>query len=324
MDKRLLTLRLLQVYVEVVRQGAVGKAAERLFLTQPAVSLQLRKLQEVVGQPLLENRGRMLQPTAAGKELLLSAERVLAELDDLSTRLSEVEGLARGQFNLAVVTTAQYLAPQLLGGFAKRYPGLDIHLNIGNRQQVITRLQENRDHLYIFSQPPRQADLFCFPIVHNPLVVVASPQHPLAKQQALDFSELLQERFLLREAGSGTRLALETYLQEQGWMLTNSLQVESNEAIRLSVGAGLGIAILSRHTLEASDHSLVELPVRGFPLQQHWYLVWRHQPTLPRVVMAFAQFIEQAVPELLGSAYAEADLAQLSLALTSAMKRGSG
>ena len=207
-------------------------------------------------------------------------------------RLAQLNGLTAGQLRLGAVTTAKYLVPRLLGPFCRQYPQVEVELNIANRSEVIRRLEDNRDDLYVFSQPPRHLDLEVVPLADNPLVVIAPAGHRFAGQR-LRWEQLAAEPFLSREPGSGTRLAIEEHFARYGWSLRPQMTIESNEAIKESVAAGLGIAILSRHTLiHTAPGNLVELDVEGFPIPNRWYLVrWRTKNPSP-AALAFSRFAE--------------------------------
>lgn len=289
------TFRQLEIFREVAERLSVTEAAHALHLAQPSVSTQLAKLEDALGLALLERLGKRLHLTAAGKEVLQGARELFEALDRLEMRLSQLDGLTAGQLRLGVVTTAKYLVPRLLGPFCKTYPEVEIEFNISNRSEIIHRLSDNRDDLYVFSQPPQHLDIVATPLADNPLVVIAQAGHPLAKKHHLRWEDLANEPFISREAGSGTRRAIEEHFARFGWTLTPKMTIESNEAIKESVAAGLGIAILSRHTLiHTAAGNLVELPVEQFPIPNRWYLVhWRGKQLSP-VALAFQQFVRQA------------------------------
>ncbi|WP_200897564.1 LysR family transcriptional regulator [Arsukibacterium ikkense] len=296
MDVRLLSFRLLQVYIKVVQLGNISAAARALHLTQPTVSLQLKKLAEVAKEPLLQHssravHGKSLLPTAAGQALYQAACDVLSRFDDLNSELSELNSGRRGSLSIAVVNTAQYLMPRILGPFYRQYPQLEVTLHIGNRAQILSRFEQQQDDIYLFSHPPSGEHVSAIPIVKNPLQLIAPLDHWAAGKQQLSFSQLKHERFLLREPGSATRMMFEAWLSSQGIELSHSMQIESNEAIRLSVAAGLGLSVISGHTLLEGREKLSVLQVDGFPLHSHWYLVRNADKRLSYAAQSLTGFI---------------------------------
>ncbi|WP_214000794.1 LysR family transcriptional regulator [Arsukibacterium sp.] len=301
MDVRQLSFRLLQVYIRVVQLGSISAAARALHLTQPTVSLQLKKLAEVVNEPLLQhsNRadsGKGLTPTAAGQALYQAACDVLSRFDDLNSELSELHSGRRGSLSIAVVNTAQYLMPRILGPFDRQYPQLEVTLHIGNRAQILNRFSQQLDDIYLFSHPPSGEHVSARPIVKNPLQLIAPLDHWAAGKQ-LTFSQLKQERFILREPGSATRMMFEAWLSSQGIELSHSMQIESNEAIRLSVAAGLGLSVISGHTLLEGREKLAVLNVADFPLHSHWYLVRNADKRLSYATQSLISFIDSHLAE---------------------------
>lgn len=275
MDVRHISFRLLQVYVRVVQLGNISAAARQLHLTQPTVSLQLKKLAESVGEPLLELRDQRLQMTQVGEALYLAASDVLGRFDDFNSQLESMRGGQGGHVSVAVVNTAQYLMPRILGAFYRHCPTIEVTLNIGNRARILNRFDHQQDDLYLFSHPPSGDKVLARPIVKNPLQLIAPLAHWAAGVPAIDFTGLRQERFLLREPGSATRMLFEGWLSHEGIELSHTMQIESNEAIRLSVASGLGLSVISEHTLVEGREKLAVLDVQGFPLSSHWYLVQR-------------------------------------------------
>jgi len=286
------TFRQLQIFLAVAERLSVTEAARALHLAQPSVSTQLAKLEQALGLDLFEQLGKRLYLTDAGREVQAGAREIFDALDRLEMRLAQLNGLTTGQLKLGAVTTAKYLVPRLLGPFCRQYPQVEVELNIANRSEVIRRLEDNRDDLYVFSQPPQHLDLESVPLADNPLVVIAPAGHRFTGQR-IRWEQLATEPFLSREPGSGTRLAIEEHFARFGWLLKPQMTIESNEAIKESVAAGLGIAILSRHTLiHTAPGNLVELDVEGFPIPNRWYLVrWRTKSPSP-AAQAFARFAE--------------------------------
>lgn len=294
-----ITLRQLEVFREVVREGSVSAAARRLHLTQPTVSIQLRKLSEQLGAVLLEPRGGRLQVTDAGEALFLAAGDMLARLQELEASLQHVREGVRGRLSLGVVTTASYVLPRLLGPFSRDYPDIELVLNAGNRGQILERFRRQADDLYLFSHPPERADVESTPFVRNPLVVIAPPQHPAAgRRKSFPFRDLLDERFLLREPGSGTGMTFGSWLEHSGLQLENVMQVASNEGIYLSVAGGMGLAVISEHVVRSRSEAVAILKVREFPLSGHWYLVRNKQRRVSPVARAFQGYLRDHLTEL--------------------------
>lgn len=267
----------LRSFEAVVRLGAVGLAAKALNLAQPTVSTQLKELAAATGLPLLEPRGRGLAPTAHGERLAETAREMFAAWQRFEEHAAELQGLRRGRLQLAAVTTTEYFLPDLLGPFARAHPGIHIELAVENRDSVVAHLEQGQAELAAMMLPPDHLPLHRWPFLANPLVVVAAADHPLAQRRRLSLSQLLDQPLLVREAGSGTRLALERLLAEQALHWPPRMALGSNEALKHAVRAGLGLAVLSRHTLasDPAQDGLTVLPVRGFPIRRMWHLVWR-------------------------------------------------
>jgi DNA-binding transcriptional LysR family regulator len=210
--------------------------------------------------------------------------------------VSDMKGLKKGRLRLAVVTTAKYFAPRLLGPFCQQYPGIDVALKVTNRERVLERLRENLDDLYITGQPPEELDVECRPFLENPLVVLAPYGHPLANSKRIPLKRLTQEPFLMREPGSGTRQALERLLAKHRLKVNVRMELGSNEAIKQAIAGGLGISVLSRHTLalDAATKQIVILDVEYFPIRRHWYVSWPRGKRLSVVASAFLDHLQQA------------------------------
>ena len=298
------SLRQLQVFEAVARNLSFTRAAEELYLTQPTVSIQLKQLTEIVGQPLLEQIGKRVYLTDTGRELLKVCRDIFESLSHFEMLVSDMKGVKAGKLRLAVITTAKYFVPRLLGLFCQRYPGIDVSLKVTNRERVLQRMADNQDDLYVLGQPPEHMEVEFEPFLENPLVVLAARNHPLAAKKHLLPQHLEQEQFLMREPGSGTRLATEQFFGERGLKLRVRMELGSNEAIKQAVAGGLGIAVLSAHTLalERSIDDLAILDVEGFPIRRHWYLAYPKDKQLSVVALAFLEFLH-AESKLLGEKY---------------------
>lgn len=288
------TLRQIKVFEAVARHLSVTRAAEELHTSQPTVSIQLKQLTEMVGLPLVEQVGKKIYLTDTGKLVFAACCDVLGRLDRLAADISETQGLARGTLKLSIITTAKYFVPRLLGSFYKLHPGIEVNLEVANRDEILDRLANNMDDLYIMGQAPDHVEVAAIPFMVNPLVVVASADHPLAQEANIDPSRLADEPFIVREQGSGTRLAAESFFKKHGVKLNVRMKLGSNEAVKQAVVGGLGIAVLSQHTLTL-DHgsgTFAVLDVQGFPLMRQWYAVYPAGKHLSAVTRAFLDYID--------------------------------
>jgi DNA-binding transcriptional LysR family regulator len=290
------TLRQLEIFLKVADVGGIMQAAEQLHLTQPSVSMQVKKLSDVIGLPLYEQIGRKIFLTDAGRSVAAASREILDALNRLDMQLNDLKGVKGGRLSIAVVTSAKYFLPHLLGPFCRRYPGIHVEFKVGNREQILERLANNQDDMYFFSHPPADMNIQCHPFLPNPLVVMASANHPLAGRKNLHWNDLLNERFLLREQGSGTRYAVLQHLQQHGLKIKTamSMTIESNEAIKHAVMANLGIAVLSAYSLvHAEEEGLVQLDVQEFPVMTVWQLVHLQEKKLSIVAQRFLEFVLQ-------------------------------
>jgi DNA-binding transcriptional LysR family regulator len=286
------TFRQLEIFEAIARLGSFTRASEELFLTQPTVSMQTRKLTDTIGVPLLEQVGKKIRLTADGQELALAAREIFDVLDRFTMSVAERQGLKQGHLSLMAITTASYFAPRLLGEFARLYPGIDVSLRVTNKEQVLVSMAENLDDLYILGQPPEDVDVIAAPIMDNPIVVLAAPDHPLARRKGISLRDIAQEPWLMREKGSGTRNAIERRFAEAEIVLRPRLELGSNEAIKQAILAGLGISALSHHTLALNQPGqFAVLDVAGFPIRRHWYAVYPKGRPLSVVARAFLDYL---------------------------------
>ena len=286
------TFRQLEILLALYDEGSVNQAAEKLHLTQPTVSMQLKKLSEAIGLPLYQNVGRQLLFTDAGKATVKTAREILDSCNHLDMQLSALKGLKSGTLRLAVVTTAKYAIPHLLGPFCQRLPGVDVKFTVGNREQIINRMSTGLDDFYVFSHVPDETEINTTEFLPNPLVAVCDMNHPLADKDHISLMELKDYPFLRREEGSGTRHAIETFLQEQNIRLNVKMTVESNEAIKHCVLAGLGYSILSAHPLAFGENQgLKILPVAELPINSTWFFVWRKNKALSPIAQSFLDYV---------------------------------
>ncbi|MGL5081393.1 MAG: LysR substrate-binding domain-containing protein [Microcoleaceae cyanobacterium] len=287
------TLHQLKVFEAVARHGSFTRAAEELMITQPTVSAQVKHLSQAIDLPLFEQIGKQLYLTEVGQELLTTCQEIFEQLDFFEMKVANLKGVKRGRLKLAVVTTAKYFVPRLLGSFCQHYPEIDIALQVTNHQDLTQRIQSNLDDLYILSQPPEDFELCSKPFLDNPLVVVARRDHPLAGQTQIPIKALKGEFFIMREAGSGTRRCIRALFEKYKVTVQVRLELGSNEAIKQAIAGGLGISILSQHTLisEGNNGELVVLDVQHFPIQQQWYVVHHVGKQLSVVAQTFYQYL---------------------------------
>ena len=287
------TLRQLEVFEAVARHLSYTRAAEELHLTQPAVSMQMRQLEDAVGLPLFEQLGKKVFLTEAGRELQHYSRNISQQLSEAAAVFDELKGLQRGRLNVTVASTANYFVPALLAAFNKRFPAVSISLDVTNREGLLRQLQHNETDIVIMGQPPEEYDLESAAFKDNPLVVVAPPGHELDGRRKVPLKRLEKEVFLVREHGSGTRIAMERFFRDHGIDITTGMEAGSNEAIKQSVQAGLGLGLLSKDTInmELQLKQLVVLKVEGFPIMRHWYVVHRRGKRLSRATVEFKQFL---------------------------------
>ena len=287
------TVRQLQIFDAAARTLSFSRAAEVLRLTQPAVSMQIRQLEHFAGVPLFERSGRRLHLTDAGEELMQHARAVLRALDGADEAFAAMKGLRGGRVKLAVVSTAKYFAPRLIARFLQAHPGVNVRLQVDNRDAVVRTLAGNDVDLALMGRPPGELDLVAAPFAEHPHVVIAPPDHPLARRRRVEVEALAAETFLVREVGSGTRTAMERFFQERGVPLRVGMEMPSNETIKQAVMAGLGLAFISMHTnaLELSVGALALVRARGLPVMRQWNVVHRADKRLSPASEAFKAFV---------------------------------
>ena len=289
MNLRHATLHQLRIFHAVAQHNSFARAAEALHLSPPTLSLQVKQLSETVGQPLFEQLGKKIFLTTAGQTLAEACADIQTRMERLSEDLEALQGVERGSLKLAILTTVKYTVPKLLGGFCAAHPGIDVAMVVGNRENLLQRLARNQDDLCIMGQPPENMDLVCEDFADNPLVLVAPPDHPLVGKKRIAPQRLRDQPFILREPGSGTRLTAERFFASHGFAMRNRLEVGSNEAIKQTVAGGLGLAVLSGHTVvaELALGELVLLDVKGFPLIRRWHVVYPRGKRLSAAALAF-------------------------------------
>lgn len=297
-----LTLRQLQVFESAARHLSFSRAAKELHLSQPGVSMQIKQLEETLGRPLFEQLGKKLFLTEEGRETLHVSQAIAQQLVALEDSLNDLRGLKQGALTVGVVSTVSYFAIRLISLFRQQHPEVRITLNVVNRETLLDQLADNAIDLALMGQPPAGHDLESTPFMENPLVVIAPPQHPLAQAKAIPLKQIAEFDFVAREPGSGTRGATEAFFQSHGLVLRAAMEMNKNEAIKHAVEAGLGLGVVSHHTvtLELAARRLVALDVEGFPIRRQWHLVRRHNKHFSLAASAFAKFVLTQAPRTAG------------------------
>ncbi len=289
------TFSQLAVFDAVARLGSFTRAAEELYMAQPTVSIQIKKLSETVGLDLFEQVGKKVHLTEAGRELHAACRDMFRRLADAEARFSDLRGLRAGRLRLAVAGAAKYFAPRLLGAFCERHPGIEVSLYVTNEDGLLQRLQANLDDLYLFGSRPGAGDLVAKPILPNEFVVIARSDHALVGRRNIPFPTLAEEHFLMREPGSATRRALAGIFDRHRLQPRVRMELASNEAIKQAVLGGLGVAVVSRYALglDGGDAGVAILDVKGFPLRAEWCMAHAAGKRLSAVAKAFEEFIRK-------------------------------
>jgi len=288
-----ITLRHLRIFQAVADHGSVSRAANELHLTQPAVSMQMKQLEEQLGLALVEQIGRRMCLTEAGQALHVHARDIAGRIIELNVSMEQFRGLERGLLRLAVVSTANYFLPTLIASFNARHPGVRVSLQVANREVVLSALTDSSTDLAIIGQPPDSADIVAQHFKDNPLVVIAAPGHALVGQEKVTLQSLAKETLVVREPGSGTRAAAERHFAAHGLTIRPGCEFGTNEAIKQAVRAGLGLAVVSAQTieLELQTGCLAVLSVEGFPIVRHWYVAHRTQKRLSAAATTFLSML---------------------------------
>ncbi len=288
-----LTFRQLQVFSAVAKHQSFTRAAQALHLSQPAVSMQVRQMEEQIGLPLFEQLGRQIYLTEAGREMARYSTAIIQQLDEAVQVINDLKGLAGGHIHISVATTGAYIAPYLLAAFSKLHPQVTVSMDVTNRETLLRQLAENEVDVAIMGRPPANLSLEATAFLENPLVIIAAPDHPLTKTKAITLEAVAAYPFIMRESGSGTRIAGERFFEKAGVALHASIEVSSHEAIKHAVRAGMGLGIASLHTVreELLAGHLVVLDVQGMPIERHWYVVHRQGKRLSAATQAFRDFL---------------------------------
>jgi len=296
-----ITLKQFKILEAIVEYGSYTNAAKALFMTQPAVSMQVKQMELQIGLPLFDRLGKHIAPTQAGTELLYYAENIRQQLKEASQVMEELKGMKRGKLHLTMASTANYFAPQLIAAFHHEYPAAQVTLDVSNRTGLLNALEHNETDMVIMGKPPHDDKIVGIPFIDNPLVVIASPSHPLAQQSRIQLAEVADEPFILREPDSGTRMAVESFFAKHDLQLATGMEMNRSEAIKQAVMAELGIGIVSLHTIEMelALQRLTILHVEDFPIMRQWYIVHRQGKRFAAIPEAFKNFVLQHAKDLI-------------------------
>ncbi|AAU90902.1 MULTISPECIES: LysR family transcriptional regulator [Methylococcus] len=288
-----ITLRQLKVFERVARRLSFTRAAEELYLTQPAVSMQIKQFEESIGLPLFERLGKKIFLTRAGEELYRLSRQISLQLDEAEQLIEELKGMEGGRLVVAVASTVHYFAIRLLADFCKRYPKVRVNFKVTNRKGLLQMLDDNEVDTVLMGRPPDDMDLVAEAFMDNPLVIIAPTDHPRVGEKGIRLEDLRNETFLMREQGSGTRNAVERFFAERGVRVLASMEMNTNGAIKQGVEVGLGLGLVSIHTVERelADRRVVVLDVEAFPIMRQWYIVHRAGKRLSATATAFEEFV---------------------------------
>jgi len=302
-----ITLKQLKILEAIAARSSYTKAAKSLFMTQPAVSMQVKQMEIQIGLPLFDRDGKKVSPTQAGHELLHYAENIRQQLEEAAQVMEELKGMKRGKLHLTMASTANYFAPQLIAAFHHEYPAAQVTLDVSNRTGLLNALDHNDTDMVIMGQPPQGHKLIGIPFIDNPLVVIAAPSHPLANRKHIALTEIADERFILREGDSGTRMAVENFFSKHDLQLITGMEMNRSEAIKQAVMAELGIGIVSLHTIEMelTLKRLTILNVEDFPIMRQWHIVHRSGKRFAAIPEAFKNFVLQHAQSLIEISHME-------------------
>ncbi|EKS67041.1 LysR family transcriptional regulator [Burkholderia sp. SJ98] len=287
------TLRQLKIFETVARRLSFSRAAEELYLTQPAVSTQVKQLEEHAGLPLFEQLGKKIYLTPAGNEMLHYSRAILEQFREADDAMARLKGIAGGTLNVAVISAGDYFFPRLLAAFTQRNTDVRLNLAVHNREELLHQLSDNLTDLAVMVRPPRDMDTVNVSFAPHPYVIVAPPDHPLVGRRNLPLEALADEPFIVRERGSDTWNSMEEGFGGRLPNLNVAMEITSTETIKQAVIAGMGLSFLSAHTIsmELQVGKLAVLDIEGFPVMLNWFVVHRNNKRLPPVALAFKQFL---------------------------------
>ncbi len=288
-----ITFRQLRLFLALEQTESVTKASRMMHISQPTASMQLKEMTEKIGSPLFEVISKKIYLTALGSEFAKTAREMTGRWEAFEQHATQIKGLTKGRLRVAVVSTAKYFIPKLLGSFCCKYPEVDISLEILNRDGVIKRVEDNSDDLYVMSRPPVHIDLEDQILMPNPLCMIAYKNHPLASKKNLRLHDLKHERFILRELGSGTRMSVDIHFKQKKFTPSLLLELGNNEAIKKAVASHLGVAVISIHALDQFDYDneISVLRLQDFPINSQWHLVYLKGKQLSPIAKAFHEHV---------------------------------
>ena len=287
------TLHQLKIFEAVARKNSITKAAESLHMTQPAVSIQIKQLQNSVGTPLISYTGKSLYLTEAGEEMLRVQQTIKSQTDAFEAYISDLKGGLKGTLSISAASTAKYFLPYLLGAFQKKYPGIKISLKVTNRDEVLSHLYSNEYQLAILTQLPEDDSIKSEPFLENPLVMACPPDHPLSRKKKLKLSDLKNEPFIYRESGSGTRMVMEKELKRAGIYPEKAMELSTNEAVKQAIMAGIGVSLISKLSMktELKAGTISTIDVNRYPIQTHWRVLYMQDKIISKVFLNFIEFL---------------------------------
>ncbi len=288
-----ITLRQLQIVDAIVHTGSYSLAAEHLHMTQPAISMQMKQLEHITGLKLFERHGKRIVLTSAGEDIHKFSCQIIARYNDMQETILSIKDSQSGRIKVSAATTANHLITQMIADFSKIHSGISVALDITNREQLLQQLIAFEPDIVIMGEPPPRLELVSEQLIPNPLVVIAHAEHELVDEPDVQFATIAEHEFVVREVGSGTRAAIERFFIEQDAVFKSTLEMGSNEAIKNAVIAGLGLGIVSLHSikLELEANKLHILNVEGFPIIRHWHIVRSKGKYLLPAAREFMDFI---------------------------------
>jgi len=286
-----ITFRQMKLFLAFAETKSVTAAAKQMHVSQPTASMQLKEITQAIGLPLYEVIAKKIYLTDTGKELADTARQMLNTWALFEQNIDATNGISRGKLKIAVVSTAKYFMPRLIGQFCKKHPDIDVSLEILNRNGVVSRMMDNLDDIYIMSQPPKDMALVDDVFMDNHLVAIAALGSAIAKQKTITLGALSAQRFILREQGSGTRMTADRFFKKLKFQPHIRMELGSNEAIKEAVAGGLGIGVISKYALHGrqKEHGVAIINVKGFPISSHWHMVHPAKKKLSPVAMAFKE-----------------------------------
>ncbi|MEH6455739.1 MAG: LysR family transcriptional regulator [Cocleimonas sp.] len=288
-----ITIRQLQIIEAIVQTHSYSLAAERLYMTQPAISMQIKQLEHNIGVKLFERQGKRIVLSSAGQDIHPQIQRLITNYDDLLGDIKDTKDLHKGRIKVSATTTANHLVTQMIAQFSKTNKNITVTLKITNRQTLIKQLQDFEPDIVIMGEPPTKLDVIAERLIPNSFVAIAAPEHHLAKKKNITLAEIADEDLILRESGSGTRAVIESHFKSNNIDFNSSLEMGSNESIKHAVSAGLGIGAVSMHSilLELEANRLVILDVEDFPINNYWHIIKRKGKHLHPAAKQFQDFI---------------------------------